>query len=1340
MKRELKICFGAIFALLFIISSFSFISLSFKVIADDAYMENLQDLSYTTNVNGEDITIKYRLWIPEDYDASVSYPMITMLHGHGGQGTDNTTQINVFKPLLTKLTTIEQQATNPCIMLIPQCRLNHKWVEVSTWTGHYSIETFDISPDLQAVVNLQDEIMSAYNVDEDRQYVTGHSMGGLATWDLISRFPTRYAAAMPIAGAGNDLEAAANITSVNVWSFHGADDVTVRKEVTEEMVKGILAAGGWAKYTEYEGVNHSSGTYTYQNESDVVNFFMSSRRGVKNNYVEEGNGTSITDVDGSDTFWFANSAPAYNSSAARDWNYIHYASFNALSVNFHSTDTTTGLKNIKFNLLSSTDMTSDKAIRIRIQTLVPAIANEALRIDLVGSTTKYMNAGTTTTLYLIENSGTTNITATGSGTGAAANVVSGASAANPKLINGYLIIPISVWGDLSGVNYLNIRTNKIYAKNIWNFGDIDYGTYSDGTFTKEKALWTAFNASGNANGFTVDDGVDAVLIKEDTFVGTTEAVWIKTELESANNTVDISGYDGIEFYVDNSDGATKKSFQLYLFSSEVGDANSDKPAYGWRTNNGLAYFIPDNDCEAFSSSFAYRSSFVPAGFKGRVYIPFSVNADGTNEAGTFSPRENAPADFPTSIYKTVRVYFNSVINETFVMKNVGLVIDATEYIETAFLKTKSINLASSNSESVMVQSVKSAQSQFELWVANKSGVFYAEGNETNEEFLGGTSLGIFIENLNNSPFVFSVKTWNNLGDITLLGGNIVNGTIKFVSESGAVSDLSMKNGYITIPAYAKGTLVLPYVGSLEVTESAGGTTTYALGYPVKHVFRIIFNAFDDMGDASYLLGKIAVINGNGSYNEIKIEDTGISELAAASEDGTYKKERMSIAYSGEVKTYNVSHIERDNVSIAENFTTANYGSLVVYTLSNLAEGDSVIYATVNDKDITEELVKTETGYTYTTVAKEDMVFACVLDSDPKDCNVTVSVSGNGRASVYNKIVKEGDVFTVNFIPNAHYRLSAVTVNGASVIVNNNQLSITIQSDTKIKATFSTINYTVSFIADGDTIAVETYTVENREIIEPQVPAKVGYTGVWEGYVLSLEDLTVNAEYTAIEYTATLQYLDGQEETVTYSIENREVVLAEINLRLTESTVEYKYSWEGLSSELPLENGKTYLETKTPVEYNITFIVDGETYREITFNAANKGEISFPSVPVKENYEGAWDKTIDDITEWKNYEITAVYKAIEYTVKFVADGETVGTVKYTVENKVITEPAVPAKDGYSAAWEEYTLTAGDITVNAVYTKVEKSGCSGAIDSGVGTILLCLIAISVVVFIKRKKATH
>jgi hypothetical protein len=60
---------------------------------------------------------------------------------------------------------------------------------------------------------------------------------------------------------------------------------------------------------------------------------------------------------------------------------------------------------------------------------------------------------------------------------------------------------------------------------------------------------------------------------------------------------------------------------------------------------------------------------------------------------------------------------------------------------------------------------------------------------------------------------------------------------------------------------------------------------------------------------------------------------------------------------------------------------------------------------------------------------------------------------------------------------------------------------------------------------------------------------------------------------------------------------------------------------------------------------------------------------------------------------------------EYTVTFIADGATVGTATYTVEDKDIEEPAVPEKEGYTGVWEEYELTTGDVTVNAVYTEIE-----------------------------------
>ena len=95
------------------------------------------------------------------------------------------------------------------------------------------------------------------------------------------------------------------------------------------------------------------------------------------------------------------------------------------------------------------------------------------------------------------------------------------------------------------------------------------------------------------------------------------------------------------------------------------------------------------------------------------------------------------------------------------------------------------------------------------------------------------------------------------------------------------------------------------------------------------------------------------------------------------------------------------------------------------------------------------------------------------------------------------------------------------------------------------------------------------------------------------------------------------------------------------------------------------------------------------------------EITIPEVPAKAGYTSVWETyelTTGDVT------VNAVYTAIEYAVTFVADGETVGTDTYTVEDTEITVPEVPAKEGYAGVWETYELTAGDVTVNAIYTEI------------------------------------
>lgn len=58
----------------------------------------------------------------------------------------------------------------------------------------------------------------------------------------------------------------------------------------------------------------------------------------------------------------------------------------------------------------------------------------------------------------------------------------------------------------------------------------------------------------------------------------------------------------------------------------------------------------------------------------------------------------------------------------------------------------------------------------------------------------------------------------------------------------------------------------------------------------------------------------------------------------------------------------------------------------------------------------------------------------------------------------------------------------------------------------------------------------------------------------------------------------------------------------------------------------------------------------------------------------------------------------------YTATFVADGETVDEVEFTIEDEALTEPTVPIKVGYIGEWQEYDIVAEDITVEAVYTAI------------------------------------
>ena len=129
--------------------------------------------------------------------------------------------------------------------------------------------------------------------------------------------------------------------------------------------------------------------------------------------------------------------------------------------------------------------------------------------------------------------------------------------------------------------------------------------------------------------------------------------------------------------------------------------------------------------------------------------------------------------------------------------------------------------------------------------------------------------------------------------------------------------------------------------------------------------------------------------------------------------------------------------------------------------------------------------------------------------------------------------------------------------------------------------------------------------------------------------------------------------------------------------------------------------KTAEAVYTAITYTVTFKADGEVVGTRTYTVDN-ATVDAPAVPEKAHYTGAW----------KAYTLTtgdvtveAEYTPITYTVTFKADGVVVDTKTYTIVNATVDAPVVPAKDHYTGVWAAYELKGGNVEVSAVYTAVE-----------------------------------
>ena len=365
------------------------------------------------------------------------------------------------------------------------------------------------------------------------------------------------------------------------------------------------------------------------------------------------------------------------------------------------------------------------------------------------------------------------------------------------------------------------------------------------------------------------------------------------------------------------------------------------------------------------------------------------------------------------------------------------------------------------------------------------------------------------------------------------------------------------------------------------------------------------------------------------------------------------------------------------------------------------------------------------------------------------------------------------VYTATFVDEAGNELGKATFTTADADLTYPTYEVDpaydyVWTNNEIKAENITVTLTKT-IKTFDVIIGEAAAVKynyGTKITAPEDPTKTkdGYTVTFDGWYngetkWNFETDTVTSNVTLVAkfnetintYSAKLVLCDGTEKDISYTIENRAEKLAEAKTFLGANDAQYTYT-NDLPTELPLENGRTYTETRTLNEYDVKI---GEA---AATKVAYGSKLTKPADPTKDmtadkvytfdgwyNGETKWNFDTDTVKG----DVTLVAKFTEtarkYTVTITFVGLEKDEVTLQVEYNGRVDFSAYAEDGYNMTIKNgeteingLTVT-GDANITVTYAKkpaAAKKGCGGSVN-GVMPVLAILCLAGAVVVTKKKR---
>lgn len=161
--------------------------------------------------------LPYRILLPKGYEKTKKYPLVLTFHNSSRIGNDNEQQLEHLAKIWIRE---EIYNTYNAIVIAPQ------FEERSSCYTDYSNGILISKPyaDINLVFQLLENIEKQYNIDQNRIYLVGYSMGASTAQNIAALKPSKFAALVSIA-AVPDFSNLKSFKRKSILLIHGKTDI-----------------------------------------------------------------------------------------------------------------------------------------------------------------------------------------------------------------------------------------------------------------------------------------------------------------------------------------------------------------------------------------------------------------------------------------------------------------------------------------------------------------------------------------------------------------------------------------------------------------------------------------------------------------------------------------------------------------------------------------------------------------------------------------------------------------------------------------------------------------------------------------------------------------------------------------------------------------------------------------------------------------------------------------------------------------------------------------------------------------------------------------------------------